>query len=89
VNYRHMVDITVPVRRPIRWHVPGVLVVFAFVLLLAMNCSAVLVKAQTLNIDVHNCRTKLGKAADRVASFVLHKASQCEQPSDPFPLGIP
>jgi hypothetical protein len=83
-----MVDIRFPIARPVRWRVPDVLVVLAFVMLLAMNWSAVLVTAQSLYDDSHNCRTKLGRAADRVVSFVLHRGPQCET-QDPFPLGIP
>jgi hypothetical protein len=62
-----------------------------FVLLLTINWSTVLVIAHSLNNDAHNCRTKLGKTADRVVSFVLHRGPQCDesQQQDPLPLGIP
>jgi len=89
-----MVDVSFPVPR--QWQVQhvlrvlGVLAVLFAVVLLALNWSSVLVVAQSLSNDAHNCHTKLGKAADRVVSFVLQRGSQCESnQSDTLPLGIP
>ena len=85
-----MADVPFPAARPRQWRVPRVLVVLFAFILLAMNWSVVLDTAQSLSNDAHNCRTKLGKAADRIVAFVLQGESQCEShQSDPFPLGIP
>jgi hypothetical protein len=58
-------------------------------MLFALGWSAALGVIKAVETS-HNCNTKLGKAADRVVSFVLHRSSQCKaQRPDSLPLGIP
>jgi hypothetical protein len=63
-------------------------VIFSVFILLALNWS---LAETTLANEMLNCRTKLGKMADRVISFVMNTDRKCEdsKPSDPLPLGIP
>ena len=71
-----MADVSLPLSCPLRWRVPRELVILFALILLALNWASVQSASQALS-DALNCRTKLGKMADRVTAFVLHRGSRC------------
>jgi hypothetical protein len=70
--------------RTLVWLVLFASVIFSAYVLLKMNWSLV---ETTLTNKMLDCRTKIGKTADRVISAVLNTDRKCEEPkpSDPLP----